>query len=345
MSVNKSAGRAGAGLVLLAGVSAWLSYASVRTVAIGIFGSVGGSAFPVLLDTGVYVASEYYLASVRSNRPQHGFRALAHALVAVTVALNVSAATDYRAAMFHAVPPLVFAALVELRARKELGDVRAVEGRADRIPVRLWLVNPIESAKLSLWTARQGSYGVQRAARERQLIGLRALEIAVPNRKGDGGRAAVARSLVARQLRAGTLDPRALVEATGLDQLTPTPGAEAVLRVALIAALGARTPGAPRTCRGQSAGTGSADLVLPTARRTRTPGNPNPGRGLSELRDAALDLHRAHLADTGKPATLRALKTGLGIGQDRASELRTWLSGQPVTVANGTPITSANGTH
>lgn len=326
--------RAGAGLLLLAAVAGWLSYASVRAVAVGVFGPIAGSAFPALLDTGVFVASEYYLASVRSNRPQHGFRVLAHALVAVTVVLNVSGADGWRAAIFHAVPPLVFAALVELRARKELGDVRAVEGRPDRIPFRLWLVNPIESAKLSLWTARQGSLSTARAARERQLTALRALAIAVPNRKGDGGRAKLARGLVARQLRAGSLDPRALVEATGLDQMTPTPGAEAVLRVALISALGA--PGVRTSRRNPAGGSASTDLVLPSARRTRTPENPNPGRSIADLRDAAELMNRASLDGTGKPVTLRALKDGLGVGQNRATELRDWLTAQPITVANGT---------
>lgn len=322
--------RAAGGLVVLAGVSAWLSYASVRSVAVGIFGAVGGSTFPVLLDTGVYVASEYYLASVRSNRPQHGFRALAHALVAVTVALNVTAAGDWRAALFHAVPPAVFAALVELRSRKELGDVRAEHGRPDRIPLKLWLVNPVESFRLSLWAARQGSLSVIRASRERQLTALRALDIAVPSRKGDGGKAKLARGLVARQLKAGSLDPRALVEATGLDAVVPTPGAEAVLRVALISALGApQVRSARRNSAGGTAGTG---LVLPSARRTRQPENPNPGRSLEDLQDAALELHQA----AGKPLSLRSLKANLNVGQDRAVELRDWLATQPLTAVNGT---------
>lgn len=332
-TTNKAKG-AGAGLVLLAGVSAWLSYSSVRGVAVGIFGMAGGSAFPVLLDLGVFVASEYYLASVRSNRPQHGFRALAHALVAVTVALNVSAAGDLRAAMFHAVPPLVFAALVELRARKELGDVRAELGRPDRIPLKLWITSPLESFKLSLWAARQGSLSVMRASRERQLTALKALEIAVPSMKGDRGRAKLARGLVSRQLRAGSLDPRALVEATGLDAMVATPGAEAVLRVALISALGAPGVRAGRSnTRGRTAGAGaSGDLVLPPARRTRGPENPNPGRSMEELKDMALELHQA----AGKPLSLRAIRLNLNVGQNRAEELKTWLATQqPVTVANG----------
>lgn len=329
--------RASGGLLLLAAVGAWLSYASVRSVAIGIFGPVGGSAFPVLLDLGVFTASEYYLASVQANRPQHGFRALAHALVAVTIALNVTAATDYRAALFHAVPPALFAALVELRARKELGDVRAAQGRPDRIPLRLWVTSPVESFRLSLWVARQGSYSLARAARERQLTALEALSIAVPDSKGDKGHAKTARGLVARQLRSGTLDPRTLVEATGLDQITPTPGAEAVLRAALISALGGTAPRTGRVPTRPTAGapTASTPLVLPSARRTRALPNPNPGRSLADLRDAALDLHQTALADTGKPISLRALKTTLGVGQDRATELRDWLAAVPVVAVNG----------
>lgn len=237
---QKTAKQAGRALVLLAGVAAWLSYASVRAGAIPVFGRIEGSAFPLLLDVGVFVSSEYYLATVRGNRPQHGFRALTHALIGVTIALNVSVSHDWIAVIFHAVPPAVFAALVELKARKELGDARARSGRPDRIPLRLWLTSPIDSAKLSLWIARGSSYSAERANREAFLTARRALRIAVP---GWHGKPRLARGLVRRQLRAGTLDPRALVTATGLDRKVLEPGPEAVLRVALRAALGA--PEAP----------------------------------------------------------------------------------------------------
>jgi hypothetical protein len=328
---------AGASLVLLAGVSAWLSYASVRTEAIEIFGDAGGSAFPVLLDAGVYTASEYYLISVRSHRPEHGFRALAHALIATTVALNVTAATGWKAALFHAVPPALFAALVELRARKELGDARATKDAPERISLRLWATAPIESFRLSLWVTRQGSYGAQRAARERQVTALQALRIALPSTKGDEGRPKIARSLVARLLKGGALDPRTLVEATGLDQTTSHPGAEAVLRVALLSALGAPEAHPQHVIStGHMAGTPvSEHLLLPPPRRTRAPQNPNPGRTPAELRDTALQLNQSTIASTGKPATLRALKRDLGIGQDRATELRDWLATQPIAMANG----------
>ena len=308
--------------------------ASVRSLAVVEIGPVAGSAFPLILDAAVLASSQYYLSSARINRPQHGYKLLTRALIVATIAINGAAAHDWRGILVHVIPPMVFAALVELRARQVLGDARAEHGRADRIPLRLWLVNPIESFRLSLWVARQGSFSLQRAARERQLTALEALEIAVPSRRGDGGRARTARALVARQLKSGSLDPRALVEATGLDAITPTPGAEAVLRVALISALGAsQVRGTRRTSSGQTAGTG---LVLPTARRTRGPENPNPGKTIEELQHDALDLHRA----AGKPLSLRALKSGLGIGQPRAEELRDWLATQPVTHANGHSVTA-----
>jgi hypothetical protein len=324
---------AGASLALIAGIAGWLSYASVRSLAVTEMGPIAGSAFPLILDAAVLASSQYYLSSARINRPQHGYKMLTRALIVATIAINGAAAHDWRGILVHVIPPMVFAALVELRARQVLGDARAEHGRPDRIPLKLWVTSPLESFRLSLWVARQGSFSAQRSARERQLTALEALRIAVPSRKGDGGRAKTARGLVARQLKAGSLDPRALVEATGLDALTPTPGAEAVLRVALISALGApQVRGTRRTGAAQSAGTG---LVLPTARRTRGPENPNPGRSIEELQDEALQLHQA----AGKPLSLRAIKSNLNVGQDRAVELRDWLAAQPVTHANGHTLT------
>jgi hypothetical protein len=344
---QKTARRAGYGLALLAGVAAWLSYASVRSRAVEVFGMVGGSAFPALLDTGVFVASEYYLATVRANRPQTGFRLLAHTLIAVTVTLNVTVASDWRSALFHAVPPAVFAALVELRARKELGDVRAVEGRPDRIPLRLWLTSPIESAKLSLWVARDTSYSVERANRERYLTARRALRIAVP---GWRGKPRLARGLVRRQLRAGTLDPRSLVAATGLDQEPIRPGVEAVLQTALVAALSASgTQGAnasrnasrnASTARIPAASVaGQTRIILPEPRRTRTAPEMQPISGSADpLAAEALRLEKANIALGGGPIPMRALQRQLSIGQARATDLRAWLDEQDAAVehVNGT---------
>jgi Protein of unknown function (DUF2637) len=346
---ERTAAHAGRALVLLAVVAAWLSYASVRAGAIGVFGPVGGSAFPILLDTGVFVSSEFYLATVRANRPQHGFRALTHALIAATIALNVSVATDWRGALFHAIPPMIFAALVELKARKELGDTRAAEGRADRIPLRLWLTSPVESVKLSLWVARDASFSVERASRERYLTARRALRIAVPGWRGNPR---LARGLVRRQLRAGTLDPAALVAATGLDQEAREPGAEAVLQVALVAALtasGTQRANAPRSAPRAASGVrtqaalaaGGARIILPEPRRTRGASEVQQFEDVGDpLAAEALRLDEASIALGGGPISMRQLKQNLGIGQARATDLRAWLDGPGAEIAhaNGSAV-------
>ena len=342
---QKSAKLAGRALVLLAGVAGWLSYASVRSVAVGVFGLVGGSAFPILLDTGVFVASEFYLASVRNNRPQAGFRLLAHALIGLTIALNVSAAADWRAVLFHSVPPIVFASLVELRARKELRDVRAEMEQVDRIPIRLWLTSPIESFKLALWAARDTSFSEVRAARERYLIARRALRIAVP---GWHGTPRTARALVRRQLRTGTLDPSDLVAATGLDAEVAEPGAKAVLTVALVAALSASGRQGANASRSASrtasrmrisgaSGAGRGAIILPSARRSRSASEMQGSDEPDPLADKALELDQANIALGGGPISMRSLQRQLSVGQQRATDLRAWLDEQPA------PVTHANG--
>lgn len=54
---------------------------------------------------------------------------------------------------------------------------------------------------------------------------------------------------------------------------------------------------------------------------------------VAELKAAALEIHRASLARTGKGAGLRQLRRELSIGQAKATELRAWLAA--VEHANG----------
>ena len=344
---TRSERAASAALVLLAAIAGWLSYASVRTAAVHVFGPIGGSAFPVLLDAGVFASSEYYLASVRKDRPSFGFRTLTRALIAATVAINVSTAGDPRAALMHAVPPALFAALVELRARQILGDSRAASG-AERIPLKLWLVSPVRSFRISLHVARTSAHGALWVQREQRAAALRALRIAVPGR----GQARRARRQAASAIRNGMLAPADLIAATGLDVAAEEAGPAAVLRVALRAALGASgsqgadaSEGASRMqsraasrVRIQGASVaGQGALVLPQMRRIRDASegasgsaSRRGGESASEarLKADALDLDRASIAETGMPAGLRQLQRELGIGQARATELRAWLATQ-----------------
>lgn len=336
-----------AALVLLAGIAGWLSYTSVRTAAVHVFGPVGGSAFPILLDAGVFASSEYYLASVRKTRPSFGFRTLTRALIAATIVINVSTATDMRAALMHAVPPALFAALVELRARQILGDQRAASG-AERIPLKLWIVSPVRSFRITLHVARTGAHGALWAQREQRAAALRALRIAVPGR----GQARRARRQAASAIRSGMLAPADLIAATGLDDTADGTGPAAVLRVALRASLGAsgsqganasesasqmQSGPASRTRIPTASSAGQGALVMPQMRRIRdTPGSASAsasrrtGESASEarLKADALDLDQASITESGTPAGLRQLQRELGIGQARATELRAWLAGQ-----------------
>jgi hypothetical protein len=332
-----------AALVLLAGIAGWLSYASVRAAAVHVFGTVGGSAFPVLLDAGVFASSEYYLASVRKGRPSFGFRTLTRALIAATVAINVSTATDWRAALMHAVPPALFAALVELRARQILGDQRAALG-VERIPLKLWIVSPVRSFRITLHVARQGAHGALWVQREQRAAALRALRIAVPGR----GQARRARRQAASAIRSGMLAPADLIAATGLDDTADGTGPAAVLRVALRASLGAsgsqgvnasesasrmQSGSASRARIPAASVAGQAAIVMPQMRRIRNASasaSKRAGESASEarLKADALDLDRASIAETNAPAGLRQLQRELGIGQARATELRAWLAAQ-----------------
>ena len=356
---TRSERAATAALVLLAGIAGWLSYASVRAAAVHVFNPVGGSAFPVLLDAGVFASSEFHLGSVRKGRPSFGFRTLTRALIAATVAINVSTAGDWRAALMHAVPPALFAALVELRARQILGDQRAASG-AERIPLKLWIVSPVRSFRITLHVARAGAHGDLWQQREQRAAALRALRIAVPGR----GQARRARRQAAAAIRTGMLAPAELIAATGLDDTADGTGPAAVLRVALRASLGAsgsqgtnasegasrkQSQGASRTRIPAASVAGQGALVMPQMRRIRdTSGSASSGASRrtgesaseAQLKADALDLDRASIAETGAPAGLRQLQRELGIGQARATELRGWLAAQREQLAG---VEHANG--
>ncbi|GAA2035355.1 hypothetical protein GCM10009839_40060 [Catenulispora yoronensis] len=60
-------------------------------------------------------------------------------------------------------------------------------------------------------------------------------------------------------------------------------------------------------------------------------GAPNPGGGASPetLKARAIKLDAEYRKAFGRPASIRALKSGLGIGQDKAAEIQAWLADQP----------------
>lgn len=351
---------AAVGLVLLAGLAGWLSYASVRALAVSKIGPIEGSAFPLLLDVAVFVSSQYYLSGASRGKAQHGYKTLTRALIATTITINAAAASDWRGILVHVVPPAVFASLVELRAKQVLSQAREAAG-AQRIPLKLWIVSPVKAFRISLHVARLSAHGDLWAARERRAAAERALKLAVPGRSGRQ-----ARRQARAVLRTGQLDPAALIAATGLDQHADETGAAAVLRVALRASLGVSgTPSGALASQGVSAspsasGTApsasrsasgshrrgapvagdaaSGPIVLPQPRRARP-----VAQGASDTETqhaAALAADRAALAETGRPISMRGLMRDLRVGQATATDLRDWLAAHreqldTVTHANG----------
>jgi len=221
-------------LAVVAVIGAVLSYKSLYLYAEPKIGQWAALAFPLLVDMLVLGASLQYIDGVRRGRPLAGWRLAAHLGVAGTILLNFLAADGvWLDVPVHVVAPIVWSVLVELTAREVLGDYRAVHDvPADRIPLRLWLSAPVESARTALLMARTGE---RSAARARVLLGLhaaarQALLLAVPGVRGRRTRAAVR-----GQLRAGSLDPRDLLTALGEGHQSSREVLQAVTRYVLTA--------------------------------------------------------------------------------------------------------------
>lgn len=232
-------------LAVVAVIGAVLSYKSLYLYAEPKIGREAALAFPLLVDALVLGASLQYIDGVRKGRPIAGWRLAAHIGVAGTIFLNFLAADGVWADVpVHVAAPIVWSVLVELTAREVLGDYRAAHDTpADRIPLRLWLSAPLESARTALLMARTGE---RSAAHARVLLGLhaaarQALRLAVPGIEGRRVRRAVV-----VQLRAGSLDPRDLLDALG-DHDIGTDGADHrdVLRAVTRYVLTAHPPAAP----------------------------------------------------------------------------------------------------
>lgn len=70
---------------------------------------------------------------------------------------------------------------------------------------------------------------------------------------------------------------------------------------------------------------------------------PDGGNGGSPetLKARAIKLDAEYRKAYGRPASIRALKTGLGIGQDKAAELQAWLADQPAAAPAARPAAPA----
>jgi DNA-binding SARP family transcriptional activator len=208
-------------LVPVAVIGAVLSFRSLYQAAVPTFGPCLAAGFPLLVDLLILGSSLQYVAGAKVGRPMTGWRLTAHVGVAATLTLNALAAHQLGDVPWHVTAPAVWAILVELTAKQVLGEWQATHtGRSDVIPLSLWLTAPIESTRTRLHMLRTGildaraariAVGKNAAAREVVLLSL-------PTRQDHR-----TRKVIHRQLRAGSLEPTAILQPLGWTQ-DNTPG-------------------------------------------------------------------------------------------------------------------------
>ena len=216
-------------LSVVAAIGAAASYLGLKAGFDPWFPAPIAAALPVLVDGGILGASLRWLAGVRLGRPVHAWRLLAHAGVAVTIGLNAAASPGPGGIIWHVVAPASWAVLVELVARDAVGDHRAEQTTPlARIPLRLWVTSPVESARTWVHVAR--TTAAVDARREVAVHGAARtmLRLATPTLRG----ARIRRELV-RRMRSGVLAPQAVLDACAPRADGTRPGREDILRAAV----------------------------------------------------------------------------------------------------------------
>ncbi len=225
-------------LSVVAVMGAALSYTSLQRAAARWFdGALLSYGFPLLVDALVLGASLQFVAAARTRSAgRFGWRLTAHAGIGGTLLLNALAALDgprggAAAVPWHVTAPAVWAVLVELYARGAAGAWKSEQSEVTaRIPLRLWLTAPVESARTWLRQARLTAAVAARFEVGRHAAAVEALRLTLSGRPGRR-----VRRVLRRQLRAGSLTPDAVLEACGW-HATGQPAsldAHAVLRAAL----------------------------------------------------------------------------------------------------------------
>lgn len=221
-------------LAVVAAAGAILSYESLRQKAAQIFGYPLAYGFPVAVDLLIVGASLAYLGGAMIGQGRPGWRLTAHAGVAATITLNALAADSWAGVPWHVAGPAVWSILVELIARDLLGDhIAATQQTFSKIPLALWLTAPRESAATWLRLRRQAAHAATRARVGEHDAALELLRMAVPGRQGRR-----TRKVIARQLRAGSVTPQAVVDrASAILADKPADSPEGVRRDVLTSAV------------------------------------------------------------------------------------------------------------
>jgi hypothetical protein len=232
-----------AGVPLAVGAVAGLalSYSNVVDVVTPIVGDQGlARIFPLTWDVILAGAALAYLATAYMGRPRQMWRVISQCGAVGTVLVNATAAHDWPSLVVHLSGPIAWAVLVEAAASQLRGggtDQPAALGES--VPLRLWVTAPVESARTWLRMARrvQGEQAAARLEVGAYNAAVEALRLTLPGRENK-----TTRAILHRQLRAGSLPPRAVLAACGwLDPDQPagadTDPAQRILRAALGSAL------------------------------------------------------------------------------------------------------------
>jgi len=204
--------------------------------------SLAAATLPAVIDLLIVAASWRYLIGVRRRIPVAGWRITAHAAIAASVLMNAAAAEQPSDWAWHVVAPLSLSVVIELFVRELLGILGEVrrEGRADRIPLRLWITAPVESARTWLMIARRvtGVQALARAETGQRRAAMLLVRIVLPGRKHSA-----TRRTLATLTRTGALPPAAVAALVSAHRADPSAILPAALDQVASGVL-ARTPDA-----------------------------------------------------------------------------------------------------
>lgn len=238
-----------------------LSWDSMRLAAAHVFDPHLAVAFPALVDALALGAALRWVASVRDGTAIAGWRVTAHTAVGASILLNALAASTPAEVPWHVTAPAVWSALVELFARDMARawqhDTRHDRMATDRIPIRLWLLAPRESARTWIRQARSGQTSAIAARTDADRIAAAAVALAVTL---PGRRHRRTRREITRRLAAGTLAPAAVPDVLGWSA-TPSDVSRAVIQAATRAALTGSTTGTGLVETSIGARSNGSDLV------------------------------------------------------------------------------------
>jgi Protein of unknown function (DUF2637) len=141
----------GIGLLLIGAVAFGLSYSSIMTAAVPVFGDASWSV-PFLMDLTILLLALIGIVLMLNGLSGRIPQWLSRLLVALTVYANVAPAHGLYARILHAAPPVVWVmcvAIAESTLRKLVG--LADETRIEGLRKSLWLLRP--AATWRLWRA------------------------------------------------------------------------------------------------------------------------------------------------------------------------------------------------